>query len=118
MSQPNANAPDSQQGGHNPSSPVERFLHAERPGFRILEQRIPAQQQVPWHYHTGVRDVFYILQGQVRLSLRSPEEEILLAPGDTFTVAIRRPHRVTNAGEGLAIIFVLQAGPYDFVPVP
>ena len=49
--------------------------------------------------------------------LRDPEQAIELAPGDTFTVAVRRPHRVTNAGEGCAIFFVLQDGTYDFVPV-
>ena len=30
--------------------------HAERQGFGITELQISPTQQVPWHYHTNVRD--------------------------------------------------------------
>jgi quercetin dioxygenase-like cupin family protein len=99
---------------------VERSArHAERPGFRITELEITTVQKIPWHYHSNVHDTFYVLQGRIRVSLRDPEDEMVLSPGETTVARVRRPHRVTNAGDGSAIFLVLQGiGEYDFVPAP
>jgi quercetin dioxygenase-like cupin family protein len=100
---------------------VERRIeHAARPGFRITELTIAPSQQVPWHCHTNVRDTFYVIQGQLRLFLRDPKEEVRLGPGETYSVQPRRPHLVTNGGDGSTTFLVLQlhgAGEYDFIPL-
>ncbi len=95
-----------------------RARHAERPGFRITELQIGPRQQVPWHYHTRIQDTFYVLEGRLRLFLRDPKEEILLAPGETYSVRPGRAHLVTNGGAGSAVFLVLQGlGEYDYVPL-
>ena len=95
-----------------------RAEHAARPGFRITEIQLSKAQKVPWHYHNNVQDAFYVLNGNLRLFLRDPKEEIRLAPGDTYSVKPRRPHLVANGGEGSATFLVLQGiGEYDFVPL-
>ena len=95
-----------------------RAEHAARPGFRITEIQLSKTQKVPWHYHNNVQDTFYVLNGNLRLFLRDPKEEIRLAPGDTYSVKPRRPHLVANGGEGSATFLVLQGiGEYDFVPL-
>jgi quercetin dioxygenase-like cupin family protein len=95
-----------------------RAQHDARPGFRIQEIQISRKQKVPWHYHNKVQDTFYVLQGNLRLFLREPKEEVRLAPGDTYTVKPKRPHLVTNGGEGSATFLVLQGiGEYDYVPL-
>lgn len=95
-----------------------RAEYAARPGFRISELQISTTQKVPWHFHTNVQDTFYVIQGQLRLFLREPKEEVRLGPGDTYSVKPGRPHLVTNAGEGSATFLVLQGiGEYDFVPL-
>ena len=95
-----------------------RAYHAERPGFRIAELQIGPTQKVPWHYHNNVQDTFYVLEGKIRIFLRDPKEEVVLAPGETYTVRARRPHLVTNAGTTSATYLVLQGiGEYDFVPL-
>src|SRR5262249_55026805 len=95
-----------------------RARHAERPGFRITELQIGPRQQVPWHYHTNTQDTFYVLQGRVRLFLREPRKEVVLDPGQTYTVPPKRPHLVINGGEGSAVFLVLQGiGEYDYVPL-
>ncbi len=95
-----------------------RAEHAARPGFRISELQISATQKVPWHYHTHVQDTFYVISGELRLFLREPKEEIRLKPGETYSVAARRPHLVTNGGDESATFLVLQGiGEYDFVPL-
>jgi len=95
-----------------------RAYHAERPGFRISELQISPAQQVPWHYHSNVQDTFYVIQGSLRVFLRDPKEQMRLGPGDTYTVAPRRPHLVTNGGDTSTTFLVLQGiGEYDFVPL-
>ena len=95
-----------------------RARHAERPGFRISELQISPTQQVPWHFHSNIQDTFYVLEGSIRIFLREPKEEVRLSPGETYAVAPRRPHLVTNGGDRSATFLLLQGiGEYDFVPL-
>ena len=95
-----------------------RAEHAARPGFRITELRLSGRQKVPWHFHNNVADTFYVLEGELRIFLQQPKEEVRLEPGQTFTAIARRPHLVTNAGSGSVTFLVLQGmGQYDFVPL-
>ncbi len=95
-----------------------RAEHAARSGFRIAELQISPTQKVPWHFHSNVKDTFYVLSGNLRIFLREPKEEVRLGPGDTYSVKPRRPHLVTNGGDVSATFLVLQGiGEYDFVPL-
>ena len=95
-----------------------RAEHAARAGFRITELQISKTQKVPWHYHSNVQDTFYVLEGELRIFLQDPKEEVRLKPGQTYTARARRPHLVTNGGETSATFLVLQGiGEYDFVPL-
>ena len=95
-----------------------RDQHAARPGFRIQEIQISKTQKVPWHYHNNVADTFYVLEGELRIFLQDPKEEVRLKPGETFTARARRPHLVTNGGETPVSFLVLQGvGEYDYVPL-
>ena len=53
-----------------------RAEHAARPGFRIVELQLSPAQKVPWHTHSNVSDTFYVLEGQMRLFLQDPKEEV------------------------------------------
>ena len=95
-----------------------RVRHAERPGFRISEIQISRSQKVPWHYHTNVKDTFYVLEGRIRIFLRDPKAEVQLGPGESYTVPPKRPHLVVNGGDASATFLVLQGiGEYDFNPL-
>jgi mannose-6-phosphate isomerase-like protein (cupin superfamily) len=95
-----------------------RAVHAARPGFRISELQLSPTQKVPWHTHTQVSDTFYVLEGQMRLFLQEPKEEVRLKPGEVYVVKPTRPHLVTNAGMTSLTFLVLQGvGEYDFVPL-
>ena len=90
--------------------------HLVRPRFRITELTITPRQKVPWHCHSKVQDTFYILEGQVRIFLRDPKEEVSLLPGATCSVRPGRPHLVTNGSESNATFLVLKGvGEYDFI---
>jgi quercetin dioxygenase-like cupin family protein len=92
-----------------------RVRYGERPGFRITEPQIGPTQEIPWHAHTEAQDTFYVLEGQIRLSLREPEQALRLRRGDIFAVPPGRPHRVTNGGDTSATFLVLPNGNYDYV---
>lgn len=95
-----------------------RAYHLQRPGFRISELQLSPSQTVPWHYHSNVSDTFYVLEGELRLFLQKPKEEVRLGPGESYAVAAGRPHLVTNAGSGSMTFLVLQGvGEYDYVPL-
>lgn len=95
-----------------------RSYHLERPGFRISEMTLSPTQTVPWHHHTNISDTFYVIEGELRLYLQEPKEEVRLGPGESYAVAARRPHLVTNAGTDSMTILVLQGvGEYDYVPL-
>jgi mannose-6-phosphate isomerase-like protein (cupin superfamily) len=98
---------------------VERQVqHAARPGFRILELQLSPTQKVPWHSHTNTSDTFYVLDGELRLFLQDPKEQVNLKPGEVYVVRAARPHLVTNAGTKSLTFLVLQGiGEYDFVPL-
>ena len=73
---------------------------------------------MPWHYHNNVQDTFYVLEGELRIFLQEPKEEVRLRPGETYTVKPKRAHLVANAGVAPATFLVLQGiGEYDFVPL-
>ncbi len=95
-----------------------RARHAARPGFHISELQLSPTQKVPWHYHTNVSDTFYVLEGQMRLFLQNPKQEVRLGPGESFVAVARRPHLVTNAGATSLTFLILQGiGEYDYVPL-
>jgi quercetin dioxygenase-like cupin family protein len=95
-----------------------RARHCERPGFRITELQLSPTQTVPWHTHTHISDTFYVLQGEMRLFLQNPKEDLRLKPGQSHAVAASRPHLVTNAGSTSMTFLVLQGvGEYDYVPL-
>lgn len=106
----------------NEAPPYEcerRVAHVVRPDFRITELALSTTQKIPWHCHTNVRDTVYVAAGEIKLFLRDPKEEIRLLPGETYTIAARRPHLVVNSGAASAVFFLLQGiGQYDFVRLP
>jgi mannose-6-phosphate isomerase-like protein (cupin superfamily) len=95
-----------------------RDRHAERPGFRISELQLSPTQTVPWHFHTNISDTFYVLEGEMRLFLQQPKEEVRIGVGQSYVAVAGRPHLVTNAGKTSLTFLILQGvGEYDYVPL-
>lgn len=95
-----------------------RAYHLQRPGFRIAELQLSPTQKVPWHFHTNISDTFYVLEGEMRLFLQNPKQEVRLRPGESFVAAAGRPHLVTNGGDTSLTFLIMQGvGEYDYVPL-
>lgn len=97
---------------------LRRITHLKREDIRIQEITLTSDQQVPWHYHSEIRDTFLVLEGEMTLYLQNPKESVSLSPGDSFVVEVGRPHLVANGGQDRARFLVLQGvGDYDYVPL-
>jgi quercetin dioxygenase-like cupin family protein len=59
-----------------------------------MELQLSPTQKVPWHSHTNITDVFYVLEGHMRPFLQDPKEEVNLKPGEIHVVEAARPHLV------------------------
>jgi len=84
----------------------------------MFDWTLPAGFSTGLHVHRTQEETFYVLEGELRIFLQDPKEEVPLKAGESFTARVRRPHLVTNGGENSATFLVLQGiGAYDFVPL-
>ncbi len=75
-------------------------------------------QEVPWHYHSEVEDIFYCLEGTLSVETRAPRAHHLLEVGESCAVAKMIAHRVTGKdGARTRFLIVQGVGAYDFCPV-
>lgn len=97
---------------------VKRVLVAESPALRVSEYTLAPGDAFPLHRHGGMREVFYCLEGSFAISLKDPDEEHRLLPGQSVAVEPGRAHRPRNGGEGMCRYLLVQSGRhFDFKPI-
>lgn len=88
----------------------------ETPNSRVTEFRVSPGQESPWHYHTSISDLFYVLDGCLQLSLEQPAETFELSAGQCYQIAVGRPHRFRATGSAITHYLLIQGvGKFDFV---
>ncbi len=91
----------------------EVLIKTDDVGVRILG--LSAGEALPWHYHSEVTDFVFALDDQIEIQLRSPEEKVLLRPGQRYTISTGRVHRVVNpCGKNNNYLLIQGVGKYDF----
>lgn len=86
------------------------------PDVVISEITLSPGQEVPWHYHNNVTDIFYCLSGSTSVQY-GPHGKATLNPGETVSVPAGMTHRVESSGEGSCRFLLIQGtGKYDFIP--
>lgn len=86
----------------------------------VKEFTLAAQEEVPWHHHTNVFDVFYCLEGRLRIErtdMTTGERlsDIELDVGDGGRVDVGTAHRPYNSGPGICRFLIVQGvGEYDY----
>ena len=89
---------------------------AELPELIVSEITLAPGQEVPWHLHSRVNDVFYGLSGCTAIRIGNREKS-RLKPGESITVPARTPHQVECDGDEACRFLIVQGiGEYDFVP--
>ena len=101
-----------------PYSIADHDIVAEADGMRVQVMTIGAGEEVPWHYHTVVTDVFVGLEGTVVIETRAPRARHELEPGNHCVVPPMTAHRVYGKdGQGCRVTLVQGVGEHDFNPV-
>jgi quercetin dioxygenase-like cupin family protein len=71
---------------------------------------------IPWHYHREAADHYFILQGELTISTRLPEETQTVRAGRHYRIAPGRPHLIANRSTADCRFLLLQGvGTFDWV---
>jgi len=87
----------------------------------VKEFTLGVGEEVPWHHHSAVFDVFYCLEGQLtieRQDVFSHErlEDLRLEVGEGAKVDVGTAHRPYNSGAGRCRFVIIQGvGQYDYL---
>jgi quercetin dioxygenase-like cupin family protein len=101
-----------------PYTIADHDIVAEADGMRVQVMTLAEGEEVPWHYHTAVTDVFVGLEGTVVIETRAPRARHALAPGEHCVVPPFTAHRVSGEdGGGCRVTLVQGVGEHDFNPV-
>jgi mannose-6-phosphate isomerase-like protein (cupin superfamily) len=98
-----------------------RKMVAEGSDVQVKEFLLVPGEEVPWHHHTAVFDVFYCLAGTLtveRMDVFSGERQpnLVLQVGDSAKVEPGTAHRPFNAtGSPCRFLLVQGVGAYDFL---
>jgi mannose-6-phosphate isomerase-like protein (cupin superfamily) len=78
---------------------------------------ITANGPGPFHYHSAVENVYFVLEGSARLT--TEEEVIVAGPGDAIFIPPGVPHDFAKHGdEDLRVVEIKAPPDADFVEVP
>ncbi len=70
---------------------------------------------IPWHYHRETADHYFVLQGELTVSTRLPEETQAVEVGRNYRIAPGRPHLIANHSAADCQFLLLQGvGTFDW----
>ena len=118
----NANSPGTGTEKQSSNFAVSsRKIVAESADVQVKEFLLAEGEQVPWHHHSAVFDVFYCLQGTLtvqRTDVSSGQRlpDLVLSAGASGKVEPGTAHRPFNAGTTQCRFLLVQGvGQYDFM---
>jgi mannose-6-phosphate isomerase-like protein (cupin superfamily) len=79
----------------------------ERADLSVIQERIPPGAGEITHYHCRARQLFFVLEGELEITLG--ERLFRLCTGDSLEVSAGEHHRVQNLGHGDATFLVISA---------
>jgi len=88
----------------------------------VKEFTLAEHEEVPWHHHTEIFDVFYCLEGRLEVYRKDvftgeSMPTLKLEVGDSAKVDVGTAHRPYNPGPGrLRFLIVQGVGKYDYLP--
>jgi quercetin dioxygenase-like cupin family protein len=77
---------------------------------------LAAGEAIPWHYHRESTDYYFVLEGVLTISSRTPEVKERNVPvGSSYKIAPGTPHLIANGGDTDCRFLLIQGvGAYDW----
>jgi len=74
---------------------------------------------IPWHFHSEIVDEFFVLEGELTVETRAPDECRVLGVGERYRVNAQHAHQTVNRGaKDCRFLIVQGVGKYDFKRLP
>ncbi|MEK6250176.1 MAG: cupin domain-containing protein, partial [Planctomycetales bacterium] len=77
----------------------------------LAEARLPPGTATTPHYHPKTEEIYYILEGQGRMSIDS--ETLDVGPGDAIAIPPMAHHQIQNTGERVLLFLCCCAPGYE-----
>lgn len=74
---------------------------------------------IPWHFHSEIVDEFFVLEGELTVETRTPDDRRILGVGERYRVNAQHAHQTLNRGaKDCRFLIVQGVGKYDFKRLP
>lgn len=74
---------------------------------------------IPWHFHSAIADEFFVLDGELTMETRAPNDCRALGVGQRYRVNAGHAHQTSNRGAHDCRFLIFQGvGRYDFKGLP
>jgi quercetin dioxygenase-like cupin family protein len=74
---------------------------------------------IPWHSHSEIADHFFVLEGELTVETRAPDDYRALGIGERYQINAGHVHQTSNRGTRDCRFLIVQGvGRYDFLRSP
>lgn len=107
---------------HSSYTVSSRKVVVQGSDVHVKEFRLVAGEEIPWHRHSHMFDVFYCLEGRLEIDLAEVRTGrrlpgIVLNTGESARVEAGTAHRPHNPGPRVCRFLLIQGvGKYDYIP--
>jgi quercetin dioxygenase-like cupin family protein len=80
---------------------------------------LAVDEVIPWHSHSEIADHFFVLDGELTIETRAPDDYRTLGIGERFQIDAGQAHQISNRGtKDCRYLLVQGVGRYDFLRSP
>lgn len=95
-----------------------RHMVARTEDLRVQILTLEPGEEIPWHRHSVVSDIFICLDGPMVVQTQNPDADHTFDSGQTLEVSVGTAHRVIGKDKGYCRFVIVQGiGQHDFLPV-
>ena len=82
---------------------------------RVRLFTLAPREVIPWHSHSEIADEFFVIDGELTVETRGPDDYRTLCVGERYRVNAQHAHQTSNCGaKDCRFLIVQGVGRYDF----
>ena len=83
---------------------------------KVSTHELKANESGKLHFHRFIKEHFFCLSGILEVKIFSPDETVILLPGESVLINPERRHMVANNDSSNSSYLIVQGiGEYDFI---